>query len=310
MKHQTGFYQTSKENDSQPLFYNLIYPDNLEIKASILILHGMEEHSGRYIDFAKYLTAQGFAVLAYDHLGHGKSVKQKDDLGFFQLQKPANKVVDDAEAMADFVEQLYPNIPHFVLGHSMAAFIVRCLLQQANNRFDGAIIVGTGGRLIGIKLLRGYFFLMNKMNPRHRPAFKKLFSKVNNWKFKNEENNDGTNWLSVNVTNRNAFVKDELCGFGFTNNGYFTLFSVYAKATARNWAKNIPNTFPILYVSGEDDPIGNFGKGVKQTFNDMKKDGFKDISMKLYPGFRHEILNEDIRVEVFEHILEWIKLHI
>lgn len=311
IKHETDFLQTSSENiNSQSLFYNLFYPEKQTIKASLLILHGMQEHSVRYNDFAKYLANQGFAVLTYDHLGHGNSVKSKKELGFFQIHNPDKKVVQDATLMAELIEKLYPKIPHFVLGHSMGSFIVRCLLQKTGDRFEGAIIVGTGGKLTGIKLIRSYFSVMNKFFPHQRTSFNALFNKVNNRRYLKENSNVGLNWLSVNVANRKAFIEDELCGIDFTNNGYYTLFSLYAKATKKYWAKTISKTLPFLFLSGEEDTIGNFGKGVKQTVNDLKSDGFNDISLKLYPNLRHEILNEEIKERIYADILKWIEMYI
>ncbi len=300
----------NEEINFQPLFYTLIYPDNREIRATILVLHGMQEHSGRYSFFAEFLANHGIAVLTYDHIGHGKSVKEKDNLGFFQLKSPDKKVVNDARSMAEYINSLYPAVPHFILGHSMGSFIVRCLLQQAGNSFDGAIIVGTGGRLIGGKLIRGYFSLLNKFYPHYRTAFNKIFNKVNNRKFSKDKNDVGLNWLSVNLANRKAYIEDELCGFDFTNNGFYTLFSLYAKATGKGWMKDIPKTLPFLFISGENDIIGNFGKGVKQTYKELKKANFQNINIKLYPGFRHEVLNEDIKDEVYKDILKWINAHL
>lgn len=137
-------------------FHTFYIPENQNIKATILVLHGMQEHSGRYDEFAKFLSNSGYAVLTYDHLGHGKTAKNKESLGYFQKENPKQKVIDDAENMAKLLESRFPNIPHFVLGHSMGSFITRCLLQQAGEKFSGAIIVGTGGGMKGLSI--GKFF--------------------------------------------------------------------------------------------------------------------------------------------------------
>ncbi|MDQ8143185.1 serine aminopeptidase domain-containing protein [Chryseobacterium sp. CFS15] len=112
------------------------------------------------------------------------------------------------------------------------------------------------------------------------------------------------NWL--NPANRKAFSEDALCGIPFTNNAFYALFSIYKKATARNWAQTITKSFPFLFVSGQNDPIGDFGKGVTKTVGSLKLDGFKNVDMKIYPEMRHEILNEEIRENVLNEIHQWI----
>ncbi|WP_288442043.1 alpha/beta fold hydrolase [uncultured Chryseobacterium sp.] len=301
---QKSTFLPSKINSSSQLFYTLFSPKTA--KATLLIVHGMQEHSGRYAEIAEYFTSHGIAVLTYDHLGHGKSVKDKKDIGFFQLEKPDERLVADAEMMADYLAEQYPDVPHFILGHSMGSFITRCLLQKASSKFSGAIITGTGGPLPGIDILRGYLSLATAIAPRHRTFLNSVFTSVNNKHFKKDQDFSDTSWLSVNPKNRQAFEKDELCGIPFTHNAFYTLFTVYKNATARNWAAPISKSFPFLFVSGQKDPIGDFGKGVMQTVNNLKIDGFQNVDVKIYPDMRHEILNESIREQVLKEIHNWI----
>jgi len=311
MKQQTGYRtQRVEKGNAQQLFYTLYSPESENIRATILIIHGMQEHSGRYNEVAQYLAEQNFVVLTYDQAGHGKTAKTENDMGFFQLHQPDKQVVNDAENMADYVEKLYPDIPHFVLGHSMGSFVTRCLLRQAGYRFDGAIIVGTGGKTRGAKSGKAIFAVLNALSPRHRTYFNTIFGKMNNRRFRKEQNSTVLNWLSVNKANRDAYAQDSLCGVAFSNNGFYTLLSLNVKATQRNWAENISAELPFLFLSGEDDPIGDFGKGIRKTVKQMKKDGFKDISCQLYPGMRHEILNEEIKLQVYKDIEKWISEHL
>ncbi|WP_292009630.1 alpha/beta fold hydrolase [Chryseobacterium sp.] len=290
---------------SLKLFYTLFFPEK-EIKATLLIIHGMQEHSGRYTKIAEYFASQGIAVLTYDHVGHGRSIINKKDLGFFQHHQPDEKLISDAAKMGEHLADQYPDVPHFILGHSMGSFITRCLLQKNSSLFAGAIITGTGGSLTGIGLLKGYFSLANMIAPHKRTFFNYLFNSINNRHFKKDKDYNSTSWLSLNPANRNSFSHDKLCGIPFSNNAYYALFSIYKKATSRNWAKNIPTSFPFLFISGENDPIGDFGKGVKQTVNNLQKDGFKDVTLLLYPDMRHEILNEEIRKGILQEIHNWI----
>ncbi|ASK32210.1 alpha/beta hydrolase [Chryseobacterium sp. T16E-39] len=307
--HQSG-YLSKNTNDQPKLFYNLFIPETHAIKATLLIIHGMQEHSGRYSEIAEYFAKQGIAVLTYDHLGHGKSVNEKKDIGFFQLNKPDKKLIYDAEMMSNHLASQYPEVPHFVLGHSMGSFVTRCLLQRMGNQLAGAIIVGTGGPLAGITLLNTYFSIANKIAPHQKTFFNSLFNFVNNSHFKKDKNFSDTSWLSINQANRDAFTHDELSGIPFTNNAFYTLFKLYNKATKRNWAEPIAKSLPFLFISGKDDPIGDFGKGVMQTVNNLKKDEFTQVNFKIYPEMRHEIMNEEIREEVLNEIYVWIESHL
>lgn len=301
---KTAAYLSSKINNESQLFYTLFSPETT--KATLLIVHGMQEHSGRYAEIAEYFAAHGIAVLTYDHLGHGKSIKEKKDIGFFQLEKPDERLIADSEMMADHLAKQFPDVPHFILGHSMGSFITRCLLQKTSNKFSGAIITGTGGPLSGINILIAYLSLANAISPRHRTFLNSVFTSVNNKHFKEDKDFSDTSWLSINPENKKAFEQDELCGIPFTNNAFYTLFTIYKKATARNWASSISKSFPFLFVSGQDDPIGDFGKGVIHTVNNLKADGFQNVEVKIHPEMRHEILNEKIREEVLDEIYHWI----
>ncbi|WP_126653867.1 alpha/beta fold hydrolase [Chryseobacterium aureum] len=301
---QSPSYLPSNINNESQLFYTLFSPETA--KATLLIVHGMQEHSGRYAEIAEYFADHGIAVLTYDHLGHGKSVKDKKEIGFFQLEKPDERLISDTEMMADYLAGQFPEVPHFILGHSMGSFITRCLLQKASSKFAGAIITGTGGSLPGIDVLRGYLSLANAIAPRHRTFLNSVFTSVNNKHFKKDKDFSDTSWLSVNPENRKKFEQDELCGIPFTHNAFYTLFSIYKKATSRNWASSISKSFPFLFVSGQNDPIGDFGKGVMHTVDNLKADGFQNVDVKIYPDMRHEILNESIREEVLKEIHNWI----
>lgn len=300
---------TSTKGDATHKLYFTHYrvDDDKKVKATLLIVHGMMEHSGRYSEFARFMAEHGIAVVAYDHLGHGKTAQKPEDFGFFTEKNAREQVVIDAENMAVYLESKYPDVPHFILGHSMGSFITRCLLQVAQERFDGAIIVGTGDKIKGIKSLKVITAILNKIAPRHRnKSIQNAFNKLNNARFKDEENHGNVNWLSENSENRAAFLTDELCGIPFTHNGYYTLASLNSDSTKIGWAKNIMRNFPLFFISGKDDPIGEFGKGIEKIVSNLKNDGFQTVDMKLYPHMRHEPLKEENRIQVFEDIHQWI----
>lgn len=297
-----------EESYYEDIFYRLYTPKNEKPIASMLIIHGMQEHSGRYEELALYFAEKGYIVLSYDHLGHGKTVKQKEDFGYFEKENPANALINKAKVMTDYLNNKAENIPHFVLAHSMGSFILRSYLQDSYKEYQAVVLVGSGGKNNLAKPAKLYLKLMNRIAPRKRNAFLNTsFHKVNNRKFKNDAFNNGTNWLSLSISNQKSFINDSLTGIPFTYNGLYGLLSVIVEGTQKNWATKIPKDFPILFVSGADDPIGDFGKGIKKTVNNLEEHNFNNVSYKLYEHMRHEILNEEIKEEVFDDIYNWLE---
>ncbi len=290
------------------IHYTVYQPDGTAVKAAILLLHGMQEHSGRYVEFSEYLKRQGYAILTYDHAGHGRTARSKEHLGFFRTHKPGNLLVEDAEQLSGYLSQRFPGVPLLLMGHSMGSFVARVLLKQAAHRFAGAILVGTGGPNPLAAMARPALYLANLLVPEKRSRWlNNLFSAMNNQKFKHEQPNDGTNWLSVRVSNRLAFRDDERCGVDFSYNAFYGLIALNVAATQSGWAASIPRAMPLLLISGTDDPIGDFGKGVGKTVHELRGLGFERVEMKLYPGMRHEILNEDNRAVVFDDVCGWLE---
>jgi alpha-beta hydrolase superfamily lysophospholipase len=289
------------------LYYTLFEPDHQPVTASLLLLHGMAEHHQRYAAFAQYLTTQGVAVLAYDQLGHGRTAQTPAELGFFQLARPVERVIGDAAHMGAYLAHLFPAVPHFVLGHSMGSFVARCLLQQAGAEFQGAILMGTAAPMPGASLGLAMLRLLNKLAPRHRTkVVNRLFGWLNNRHFKEPAPNDSVKWLSANQQNQVAYLHDPLCGIPFTNNGFYTLLSLMQQATEGPWTRGIPSTLPLLLISGEEDPVGEFGEGVRRVVQQLQQASFERVQQVLYPGMRHEILHEDGKQRVYQEVADWL----
>ena len=179
----SDYYLTGTDNNRR-LFYTFYKPVEETVKGTVLIIHGMQEHSGRYHEIAAYFASHGFAVLTYDHPGHGKSVEKSEDFGYFQEDFPHEMLISDADNMGSYLMSQFDDVPHYVLGHSMGSFVARCLLQRAGAKYEGAVIVGTGGYLPGIGFLKTFFSIVNRLNPRRKPGFNQLFGSVNNMRFK------------------------------------------------------------------------------------------------------------------------------
>lgn len=295
-------------SDQIHTLHHTLFEPSTEVKATLLIAHGMAEHSGRYSQLAQYLADNGIAVLTYDHLGHGRSVMNGEEFGYFAAKHPVQTLLKDVIIMANTLKRQYPNVPHFIMGHSMGSFIVRNVLQVHSHDFAGAILMGTGDYNPLIKTLLPVTRLLNKLKPKQtNPLFTKATNKLFNSKLKDKSQSSDYAWLSRNPESLAEYEKDPLCGIEFTNNGFWTLFNLMNNGLAKDWAFTIEHDFPMLFISGENDPVGDMGKGVRSVTNRLKKQGFKAISQKLYPLMRHEPLHEQDKDMVYQDILDWLQ---
>lgn len=282
-----------------------------EVKAILQISHGMIEHMLRYAEFAEFLNAHGILVVGNDHLGHGYSAKTDEDLGYFAKEGKSKVVVEDLHLVTEAVKKEYPNVPYFLLGHSMGSFMARRYIMNYGEELDGAIIMGTGtqpgfvlafakGLCKVIKAIRG---------ERHRSQLIKLaaFGAYNSHI---KPTKTASDWLSRDEEKVQMYRKDKFCRFDFTVNGYETLFDAIGYIQESQNIAKIPKNLPILIVSGEEDPVGAYGKGPRQVYASYKKLGIKDLELKMYPEDRHEVLNELDRQTVFADMLTFLEKHI
>lgn len=298
---------TSSDN-THYLHHTFFTPNHdVEIKATLLIVHGMAEHSGRYTDFAQFLADEGIAVATYDQLGHGKTVKSPDDLGFFTHEHPVQSLLKDVIIMADILKERYPEVPHFIMGHSMGSFIVRTVLKHHAQDFAGAIIMGTSDANLLVKMLLPLNKILAKAAPKKQnPIFASLMNKILNHKLSPRLSSSKFAWLSENPAAIKAYESDPLTGFDFTNNGFLTLFVLMQSGLHKGWATTISKDFPMLFVSGENDPIGDMGRGVRAVTRKLQKQKFSQIDTRLYPNMRHEPLHEQNHTVVYHDILQWL----
>lgn len=287
-----------------------------EIKATLLIVHGMSEHGGRYADFARFLADNGVLVATYDQLGHGQTVKDKYELGFFDEKHPIQALCKDVIIMADKLKDKARTltsrpVSHYIMGHSMGSFIVRTVLTHHSTRFDGVILMGTADS----------FGLLNRMSLVSFGLLNQLFAKQVNQKAAHLMNHALLSqlrspisaspfaWLSENIDAVRAFETDPLTGFAFTNNGWMTLFALMQRAMRPDWYANMPSNYPILLISGNNDPVGNMGQDI-QTLQEKLIHANRSVSVQLYPNMRHEPLHEKQAQKVFADILTWIEHHL
>ena len=272
------------------------------------IIHGMEEYGARYSSFAEEAARRGFLVCAEDHLGHGQTTA-KEERGHFP-KDGAELVLSDIYALSLRVREYAPKVPFIIMGHSMGSFFCREYIARYGSQCAAAIIMGTGykdgatlffarllTRLVGAVKGRGYKSKL--ISSLAFGAYNKRFSPAET----------GYEWLSAEGGNVRRYVADELCGFGFTCGGYAGLFSIMSMACSSAAFRAVPKELPLLIVSGADDPVGDYGKGVKTVCNKYKKAGVKDVSLILYSGARHEILNDFCGAQACEDVLSFMQKH-
>lgn len=276
-------------------------------KAIFQIVHGMAEHGERYEDFAKFLCGKGFAVLVDDHVGHGRSAKSDKELGYFGEKNGWDAFVEDERALTELITSEFPGLPLIFFGHSMGSFIAREYIRRygSDERIKGAIICGTSGRNPAAPIAITIAGAVAKAKgSRHRSKF---IDKLAFGTYNKKVENPATpfDWLTSDPDEVQKYIADKYCGFLFTAAGYKDLFTVLNRVSGKDWFEQVYEGLPIFLIAGEDDPVGQYGAGVKQVYNDLKLAGKKDVTLKLYPHMRHEILNEVGKDEVYNDIAAW-----
>lgn len=284
--------------------------NNNKVKAVLQISHGMIEFIERYDEFATYLVQNGYAVVGHDHLGHGSTVNNQDEWGYFVEQEASQTVVEDVYRVTCKIKEIFPDTKLILLGHSMGSFIARRYLMTYGKELDAAIIMGTGSQpklmLIAGKLIIKVLKLI--YGDKHRSKFiEKVMFGAYNKRF--SDNRNGKEWLTKDEEIRKWYCNEPGCSFLFTLNGYELILETLGFIQRQTNIDKIPKNLPIYIVAGKDDPVGNYGKGVERVYNVYKKTGIKDISIRLYENDRHEILNETDRQMVYKDILTWLDTH-
>ena len=299
------FYYPSQDNQTQ--IHAIEWIPKCGVKAILQISHGMVEHIERYDAFADYLSKRGFYVVGQDHLGHGASVTDDEKHGYFHDTHGNEHVIGDIHKLRQITTSRYPNVPYFMLGHSMGSFLPRQYITMYGAGLAGVVIMGTGNQPLALvrlgKLLcrivasvKGWTYrstLINNMafggyNRKFRPARTPM------------------DWISRNPENVDNYLQDSWCTFTFTVNAYYHMFRGMEQLLNRKNFARIPRDLPVLFVAGKDDPVGDFGKGVIAVYKKYKKE-FDDVSLKLYEHDRHEILNEIDRKDVYLDIYKWLE---
>ena len=287
-------------------------PEQGGVCAVLQICHGMTEYSERYDEFARCLAKRGFLVVGHDHLGHGASIQSETEWGYFAQDHPSETVVADIYQLTALVRQEYPSLPYFILGHSMGAYLLRRYLTLYSGQVTGAVICGTGcvPELLVRTGMLVCLVLEKFLGGHHRSRFITEICFGGAYKKFEKDPQDVTgSWLSKNKESVRAYKQDKRCTFQFTLNGYYGMFLTISYDNRLKHVRRIRKDLPVLFIAGKDDPVGNFGKGVKKVCRQYRRAGIKDIKLRLYENDRHEILQETDRRRVYGDVYRWMKKH-
>ncbi len=299
------------KNKTTMLHGVICYPKSGTPKGIVQIVHGMIEHIGRYQQFMEFLADQGYIVAGHDHLGHGSSVETLKDYGYFS-KNPSLTLIKDIHQFRKNLQKEYPDLPYYMLGHSMGSFLLRQYLAFFGTGLSGAIIMGTGYTTpalasFGIRLTQ----MMGRIRGWHyRSRFIQRLTYNRSYKnFDVTGKNPQDSWLSKDLISLAQYAADKRTKFSFTLNGHLGLFEAVAFSCRFRNVDRISKDLPLLITSGEQDPVGGCGKGVRKFFRLCQKARIKHLTLKLYPNDRHEILHETDKENVFSDIAQWLHDH-
>lgn len=282
-------------------------------RAVLQMTHGMVEYIGRYEQLACWLADRGVAAVGHDHLGHGGSVVSREEYGYFGRPDGNRLLLDDIHRVTRWAKALpeLEGLPWFLLGHSMGSFYARQYLCEYGGELQGAILMGTGwqpraaaraGRALChlLAAFHGWRYRSKLVDSMAFGSYNRSFRPARTSK----------DWLNRNEKEVDRYLSEERCSFRFTLNGYDSLFTALERLCDKELLARAPKDLPVLFLSGDDDPVGDRGRGVQKAAQSLRDAGMRRVEVKLYPGARHELLVELNRQEVFADIGSFIQNHI
>ena len=276
-------------------------------RAVVQIAHGIAEHIDRYRPFMEFLADNGFVAAGNDHLGHGKSIRVPKEQGFFAEKDGWWRVVDDMDKLHGIMSKEYPELPYVLFGHSMGSFLTRTYLIKHPDRYDAVILSGTGHQSPALVLGgNAAASVMAKLNGAMGDgakldslAFGTYLSKIENPRTKFD-------WLSRDTEQVDKYIADPLCGFVGKIGLYRDMMQGIKFITSEKNIAQMNKEKPVYFMSGDGDPVGDYGKGVERAYKAFCNAGLHDVFMRLYPDGRHEMLNETNKEQVYQDILNWL----
>ena len=307
MNYNFNEYRFPSADGKNTIYAEIYTPKHAAPKGIVQLAHGMIDYTGRYTALASFLCEHGFIFAGNHHLGHGKSVGTGEDFGFFAERDGYKYVLEDINSMNKYLHKTHPDLPVILLGHSMGSFISRLYVAQHPTAVSGLIIHGTGGPnpLVGVgkllsKLITSFYGARHRSELINNMAFGSY-----NKRYPKEEGHNA--WLTRDLAKVADRDTNEFTSFKFTVSGYTDLFTFLASSNSKAWFKSYPKKMPTLVMSGDMDPVGDYGKGPAYVYKQLMINGASNVTLKMYEGARHELFNETNADEVFHDILAWIE---
>ncbi len=298
-----------KSSDNIHTLKGVVYIPDGEIKGLFHVVHGMTDHIKRYDKIMTDMASLGYLTFGYDNLGHGETAEEYQDFGFIAKNGGHEFLAKDVKVFFDAVKQEFDkenSLPYFLMGHSMGSFITRYALSK-HVKPTKYIIMGTTGKnpfanaglaLTGtIKLFRGDKYIST--------LIEKIAFGSYNKRFDGGAKDDPSPWLTNDISVRNKYYADKYCTFKFTVSAIGDLIRLIKLTNINKWYKSLPKDLPILLVSGDNDPVGNYGKGVLEVERKLIKNGIRAKAI-LYKTARHEILNDFCYEQVKQDLIDFI----
>ena len=303
MKKEEFYYKSA---DKITNIHACIWIPEEEIKGVIQIAHGVTEYILRYEEFAKYFTSKGYVVVGNDHIGHGLSVAKGREKMYFGKEGSWNFVVKDIKTCFEITKAKFPNIQYIFLGFSLGSFLIRTYLIDYPEDINKAIIMGTGQMSeIPIKLAKLMAYSeAKKVGEEHSTQ------KIHNLTFGTYNkifapNKTEYDWLCANEEALNEYINDPLKGGDFSAGLFREMLNGMLYTSKIDNIQKMNKDIEILLISGAMDPVGNCGKGVEKTYKALKKAGINNVTVKLIPNDRHDILHEKDKLEVYNSIYKF-----
>ncbi|MGE0152822.1 MAG: lysophospholipase [Reyranellaceae bacterium] len=273
-------------------------------RALLFIAHGMAEHAARYGEFAAALADRGILVQAHDHRGHGRTARSAEELGFFAEENGWQRVVDDVKEHLAAARQRHPDLKIVLFGHSMGSFVAQQILYETPGLVDAAILSGSNGKPLRLASVGRLVARLERLRlGKHGRS--KLLTGLSFGPFNKRfaPNRTEFDWLSRDAAQVDAYVADPLCGFACTTQFWIDLLDALPELARQKNRDRVPEALPLLIFSGDEDPVG---VNLSELVKGYRGNGMTHVAVRLYPGGRHEMLNETNRQEVRADVLAWI----
>ena len=294
-----------KMSDGKNVALHTFVPEG-DVKAVVQLSHGMAEYALRYEELANFLCDNGIAFYAHDHRGHGETAESVDELGFLAENDGFNRVVEDLATMIRKCHEDFPGKKVILLAHSFGSFVSQCFMEKYGKEVDAVVLCGSAGpRLLLTGSGRFLAGIITKcFGKKAKSAFLDglVFGSYN----KGIESDSSAAWISRDNEVVKKYDDDPMCGFKVTNEFFYDFLGGLTNIHLKKNMKKIPKDLPIFIIAGEADPVGEYGKSVKNLYKAYKKLRLGDVTLKMYPEARHELFNEFNKADVMNDVLVWI----